>query len=103
MTFDRILETEWQQERSLGAIGIWASIGHGQDARSHVHQIKVFILEFAVIDAAPSSPIVICEVLHHYEAVVVRACMHTLIYACARLADSNVPGRDHLLSGTEMD
>ena len=72
-------------------------LANGQDARSHVHQLKVFVLKLAAKDAAPSSPIVICEVLHHYKAVVTRTCMHSLVHSYARLADSNVPGRDHVL------
>ena len=50
-------------ERSLGAIGVWAGIGHGQDAWAHVHQLKVLILELGAIDAAPSGAVVLRKVL----------------------------------------
>ena len=47
----------------LGAIRVRASIGHGQNAWAHVHQLKVLVLKLCPIDAASPSAIVIGEIL----------------------------------------
>lgn len=49
-------------QEELGAIGVWARIGHGQKAWSCVFENEVFINKLLSIDELASSAIVVCEI-----------------------------------------
>lgn len=48
--------------KELTSIGVWASIGHGQDTGARVLQLKVFIRELGAIDGFATGAVVVGEV-----------------------------------------
>ena len=49
-------------KKELWTISVWSSIGHWENSRSSVLQLKVFIFEFVSVDWFTSGTIVVCEV-----------------------------------------
>jgi len=49
-------------DEELGAIGVWASIGHGQVARSSVLQFEILICELLAVDGLATSAISVGEI-----------------------------------------
>lgn len=49
-------------QEELGTIGVWSSIGHGQNARASVTQVEVLISKLLAIDGLPTCSIPISEV-----------------------------------------
>ena len=51
-----------EAEEELGSVGVWSSIGHGEDASASVTVGEIFILEFATIDGLATSAVASGEV-----------------------------------------
>uniref|UniRef100_A0A3Q0R6T7 Uncharacterized protein n=1 Tax=Amphilophus citrinellus TaxID=61819 RepID=A0A3Q0R6T7_AMPCI len=49
-------------DKELGPVGVWASVGHGQDSWAGVCQGEVLICKLVAIDGLSSSSIVLGEV-----------------------------------------
>lgn len=49
-------------DEELGPVGVWPSIGHRQDTRAGVGQLKVLILKLVAIDGLSTGSIVVGEV-----------------------------------------
>mmetsp|Transcript_35346 Transcript_35346/g.100061 ORF Transcript_35346/g.100061 Transcript_35346/m.100061 type:complete len:260 (+) Transcript_35346:226-1005(+) len=49
-------------QEELGSVGVWASIGHGQNSRTKMLEHKVLILKPVAVNAPATSPIVVGEI-----------------------------------------
>jgi len=49
-------------EEKLRTIGVWPSVGHRQNARSRMLELKVFVFEFVAVDRFATRPVVVCKI-----------------------------------------
>lgn len=49
-------------QEELAAVGVWSSVGHGQDAWAGVLELEVLVLELVAVDRLATSAVVVGEV-----------------------------------------